>query len=110
MNDAAPTAATLTDDLRAAVAGLAHARRALGDGDFEEVGELWGCLDRCARRLSALDDAERLQVQPTMLALLDELERTMAAFDAERRDLAERFRSARRSMMAGAAYRQAKAR
>jgi len=45
-----------------------------------------------------------------MLALLDELQQTIAAFDAERHHLGNQLKSAHRNMAAGAAYRQAKAR
>ena len=101
------TPPTLIDDLQAAIAGLAAARRALASEDFDGADELWHHLDRCAYALTALQGEDRDRMKPTMLALLDELERTIAAFGAEHRDLGDRLRSASRSLAAGAAYRQA---
>ncbi len=89
---------------------LEHARRTLGDSDILEADELWSRLDRCARRLSGVDSDERDAIKPIMLAVLDELEQTIAAFGAEHRHLAEKLKSRSRSLAAGAAYHQAKVR
>ena len=107
MTGGAPTASALIDDLKAAIAGLAAARQSLARGDLDMAGELWPRLDRCARGVAALRGDDRERVRPIMLALLDELERTIAAFGAEHRDLGDRLRSAGRSLAAEAAYRQA---
>ncbi|MEM7042738.1 MAG: hypothetical protein AAF543_08000 [Pseudomonadota bacterium] len=98
---------TLTDDLKAAIVGLAHARQALAAGDLDMADELWRGLDRCAYGLAAIDGDDRERMRPVLLALLEELERTVAVFGAEHRDLGDRLRSASRSLAAGAAYRQA---
>lgn len=97
----------LIDELRAILTALEHARRALGKDSLAETDELWPRLDRCARDLATLDRDERDGIKPLMLALSDELERTIAAFGAEHRNLGDKLKSASRNMAAGAAYRQA---
>lgn len=96
----------LIEELKAVIAGLEHARRTLHKDDPVEASELWLRLERCAGRLAMLDRQERDGVKPTLLALLDELERTIATFGAEHRHLGDKLKSANRSMAAGAAYRQ----
>lgn len=110
MTDDARPASSLIDELRAVLAGLEHARRALNQGELAEADEFWPRLDSCARRLSALDRQERDGIQPAMLALLDELQRTIVAFGAEHRQLGDRLHSANRNMVAGSAYHQARSR
>lgn len=100
----------LIDEFQAILAALEHARRALDKGDLAETEELWPRLDRCARRLATLDHDERAGTKPVMLALLDELQRTIEAFGEEHRHLGDKLKSASRSMAAGAAYRQANGR
>ena len=58
----------------------------------------------------ALERVDRDTIKPTMLALLDELERTIVTFADEHRHLGDKLRSTSQSMAAGAAYRQAKTR
>ncbi len=101
------SAPLVISELRAILASLEHARRALGQGDLSETEGLWPRLDKCARRLVELDHDEREDIKPVMLALLDELERTIGAFGAERRHLGDKLKSASRNMAAGVAYRQA---
>lgn len=100
----------LIDELRAILVALEHARRTLGQRVVLEADDLWPRLERCARRLSSLDLDERDGIKPTMLALLDELEKTISAFGEERRHLADKLKSRSRSLAAGAAYHQAKVR
>ena len=111
MTDAARPSSPLIDELRAILAGLEHARRALGQGQLVEAEEFWPRLESCARRLAALDRQERDGgLQPVMLALMDELQRTIMAFTTEHRRLGDRLRSTSRSMAAGTAYHQARPR
>lgn len=100
----------MSGECQAVLAALEHARRTLGKGDLSETEELWPRLDRCARRLATLEPDERDGIKPVMLALLDELQRTIEAFGDEHRHLGEKLKSASRSMAAGAAYRQANGR
>ncbi len=110
MTDTPRSTPPLIDELRAILAALEHARRALANGDLSKIDELWLRLDNCARRLAVLDREGRDGVKPVMLALLDELERTIESFGAERQNLVDKLKSTSRSMAAGAAYLQAKAR
>ena len=110
MTDAPRPALSVINELRAILASLEHARRALGNDNLSEIDELWPRLDRCARRLAMLDRDDRDGIKPVILALLDELEQTMEVFGAEHRHLGNKLKSASRSMAAGAAYRQAKVR
>ncbi|MGI9510669.1 MAG: hypothetical protein ACR2QJ_15125 [Geminicoccaceae bacterium] len=103
-----PTA--LIDELRAALIGLEHARRALGKGDGIPADDLWPRLERCARRFEELERGDRDAIKPVMLALLDELERSIAIFGAEHRKLGDKLRSTSQNMAAGVAYRQTKSR
>lgn len=100
----------LIDDLRAVIVGLEHARRALVEGDISAAEDFWPRLERCAERLNGLERGDRDGVKAAMLALLDELERSIAIFGAEHRHLGDKLRSASQSLAAGAAYRQAKTR
>lgn len=99
-------APSVKDELRAIIAGLEHARRSLARDDLQEADELWPRLERCAREIATLDHTARKGLRPVMLALLDELERTIAAFGTKHGDLERKLRSASRSLAAGAAYRQ----
>lgn|GEM_PF-4553777 len=101
---------SLIDELRAVLSSVEHARRTLGGDSLSETNELWPRLEKCALRVSELGRDERDRMRPVMLALLDELQQTIAAFDAERHHLGNQLKSAHRNMAAGAAYRQAKAR
>lgn len=94
----------LVDELQAIVTGLRHARRTLDDGKLAEMGEFSLRLEQCASRISSLSPNERDDISPVLLALLDELERTFAAFDKESRDLGDKLRSANRRIAADAAY------
>lgn len=107
MTDTSGPASSLADELRAALAGLEHARRRLGDGDLVGAEALWSRLEACAHQVDVLDRDAREAVGPLLLALVDELERTIATFDAEHRDLGARLRSTSRSLVADTAYRQA---
>lgn len=100
---------SLHEELQAIITGLKLARRSLGNESLVETDEFWLRIEQCACRVAELDHLERDGVWPVMLALLDELERTVAAFDAEHRQLGVKLRSADRRMAAGAAYRKAEA-
>ncbi|MDH3659376.1 MAG: hypothetical protein OEU92_04985 [Alphaproteobacteria bacterium] len=110
MTNAARPSPPLIDELKAILAGVEHARRALAQGQLVEADEFWPRLESCARRLAALDRQERDGIKPVMLALMDELQRTIMAFTTEHHQLGDRLRSTSRSMAAGTAYRQAKIR
>jgi hypothetical protein len=97
----------LLDELKAIITGLEHARHALDDDRLSETEGLWMRLEQCAGCIAKLDRAERDDVLPMMTAVLDELERTMAAFHAEHRHLGAEVQSARRRAVAGTAYRKA---
>lgn len=97
---------SLIDELKAVLAGLEHARRALREDGLPETDGLWPRLERCASRLKTLDGQECHDIRPILLALLDELERTIATFGVEHRHLRDKLKSTRRSMAADAAYRQ----
>lgn len=107
MTQSCDPASSLTNELRSVLSSLQHARRRLEDGDIVDAEALQRLLESCAHRVDALDRSERDVTKPLMLALLDELERTIAAFGAEHRDLGSRLRSASRSIAADSAYRQA---
>lgn len=107
MTDACTPPSHLIDELRAVLASLEHARRRLGDGDIMDAEALRCRLEDCAHRIDALDRSGREAARPLMLALMDELARTIAAFGTEHRDLGDRLRSASRSLTADTAYRQA---
>ncbi len=98
---------SLADELKSIITGLEHARSALGDDRLKEAESLWQRLEQCADRIAKIDRAERDDVMPMMTAVLDELERTMAAFHAEHRHLRAEFQSVHRRAAAGAAYRKA---
>jgi hypothetical protein len=108
MSDGVTLETPLIDDLQAALAGLEHARRVLDRDDLSDLETLWPRLERCATRIAALDQQGQVEAQPIMLALLDEVERTIAAFGVEHGHLADRLKSASLGLAAGAAYRQAK--
>ena len=110
MTETALSASSLNEELKAVLAGLEHARRALDQGDLVDADALWPRLERCAQRVAALDPAERESVKPLMLALFDELERTIVVFGEERRQLGDRLRAANRNLAAGLAYRQSETR
>jgi hypothetical protein len=97
----------VTEELKAIINGLEHARNALGDDRLKEAESLWPRLEQCAGRIARLDRAERDDVLPMMTAVLDELERTTAVFHAEHRHLGAEFQSANRRAAAGAAYSKA---
>ena len=101
---------SLSEELQTVLVGLGHARQMLGKNKLSEMDELWQRLEKCAHRLAKLDHEERDRVRPAMLSLLDELQKTITAFDAERRDLGDKLEATHRNMAAEAAYRQAKAR
>lgn len=110
MTDIDRPASQLVDDLDAVLAGLGKARRALAKGEISDSDHLWQQLERCALRMETIDHGERAAVKPMMLALLDELEQTIAVFGSEHRQIGEKLRSASKSLTAGAAYRQANSR
>jgi len=100
----------LADALRAVICSLEHERSKLEQGNPARTDGLWRHLETCAKQIAALDREESDRMKPVLLTLLDELQRTMTAFDAEHRHIAEKLRSAHRNMAAGAAYQQAKSR
>jgi hypothetical protein len=108
MNGAVPQASSLNDELQAVLTGLQRARQALDQDAFAETADLWPRLERCTRLLAPLDRNQRTMIRPALLALLDELQRTIAAFGTEHRLLGDRLRAASRSLAADAAYRRAK--
>lgn len=95
------------EDLKAILTGLGHARSALADGDLAAMNELCRRLEDLAGRLGAAGEEGQERLRPLMLALLDEVERTIDAFASEHRDLRDQLRSAARNMAADAAYRKA---
>ena len=106
----APSAGPLIDELQAILGGLRQARRLLGEDSLPDSSDLWQRIETCSNRLAKLERDERNRIKPTILALLDEVQQSIAAFEAERRDLAERLKSTHRNKAAEAAYRQADAR
>ena len=106
----APSASQLIDELQAILGGLRHARRMLGEDSLSDSSDLWQRIETCSTRLSKLKGGERDQIKPTILALLDEVQQSISAFEAERHDLADRLKSTHRNKAAGAAYRQAESR
>ena len=100
----------LIDELKAMISGLEHARLSLNQGDIGKQDELWHRLDQCTLKIRTLDGVERDRLKPVMLALMDELGRTIETFTRERSALGEQLKSTSRNVAAGAAYRQAKVR
>ncbi|MEZ5930488.1 MAG: hypothetical protein R3F54_00765 [Alphaproteobacteria bacterium] len=107
MNSVAPTASTLRDELLAVLTGLRHARQALDREALAQTADLWPRLERCARLVARLDRAQRSAIRPVLLTVLDELQRTIAAYGAEHRELRDKLKSASRNLAADAAYRRA---
>lgn len=105
-----PSASLLIDELQAILGGLRQARRMLGKDSLPDSSDLWQRIETCANRLSRLEREERDPIKPTILALLDEVQQSISAFEAERCDLAERLKSTHRNKAADTAYRQAEAR
>jgi hypothetical protein len=101
-------AAALADDLRAALAALDRARRALAANELNRLDEVWPVLERSASRIAELDPARRAELEPFLLALLDDVERTIEAFGAELRAVRDRIELAGRNRAAGEAYRRAR--
>lgn len=101
---------SLIDELQAITVGIGHARHLLGKDKYSETNDLWQRLETCACDLAKLDRNERDKLRPVLLTLLDELQKTISAFDAEHQDLGNKLKSTHRNMAAGAAYRQARAR
>jgi hypothetical protein len=95
------------DELQAIVTGLRHARHALGRGSLVETADLWPRLERSARLVAGLDRSQRSAIRPLLLAVLDELGRTVSAFGREQSQLRDRLKAASRSLAADAAYRRA---
>lgn len=108
--DAGGQYVSLGEELRATLACLAHARQALRQDGLEHLDDFWPRIERCAERIAELGLEERRGLQPMLLALLDEVEVTIAAFAADFRQLREILRSTHRSQAAGAAYRQIRTR
>lgn len=106
----APSASPLIDELHGILCGLRQARSMLGEDSLVDLSDLWQRIETCAHRLSKLERDERDLIKPTILALLDEVQQSIAAYDAERRDIADKLKSTHRNKAADAAYRQAEAR
>ena len=100
----------LADELRAVICGLVDERSKVSQENPEQNDGLWRRIETCAQHIAGLSSQEREEMKPMLLALLDELHRTIAVFDIEHRHIAEKLRSSHRNMAADAAYQQANTR
>lgn len=88
------------------LACLAHARRALHGDDIEALDEIFSRIEGSAQRIEALDVAERQQMQPAFLVLLDEVARTINAFQLEQERVRAQLLSVNQGRAADVAYRR----
>lgn len=108
MQDDAPASGSLQDEAKAVLACLAHARQALKDDKLEPLDEIGLRIERYAQRIACLRPADRQGMQPLLLALLDDVDRTIEVYREELTRARTDLTSAYRGRAAGAAYRQVK--
>ena len=93
--------------MQAIVARLGHAREILNQANSDPFEEVRAWTEAYREELSDLSAAECQRLQPTLLALFDELGRTIIAYQTELRRLRTDLTSAHQGQAADAAYRQA---
>lgn len=99
----------LAPEIDGAIAELARARRAIHDDDFPILDGLWQHLERITARLAEVGlDHQPRELRLSLLALIDELERTLEVFRTEHAALRDQLSLASRNLAAGAAYLRAR--
>ncbi|MGI9436940.1 MAG: hypothetical protein ACR2Q4_19270 [Geminicoccaceae bacterium] len=106
IDDADPPKPSLSDEIDAILACLAHARQALGTDDIANLNDVWPRIARCAEKIQAMPADERQRMQLMLLTLHDDLDRTIRAFRGEQQQVRDQLMSANQSRTADAAYRQ----
>lgn len=97
---------SLDSELEALIAELRRARQGLDRGGNPEIGGLLPRLKQVTTCLNDRQSGSNAGKPALLLALADELKRTIGAFSIMRDDLREELQTASRNMMAGAAYRR----
>lgn len=87
-------------------ARLRHARRSLGQDEDEFIQETCARMDHCAGQIAQLSGNVRARMQPSLLAVLDEVDQTMKAFGDELARKRQELASGNQGRAAGAAYRR----
>lgn len=107
-NDSEAADRTLREELKAISARLAHTRQVLQQGEAECLAEVGPRIEACARQIMDLPMTNRQLVQPLLLAVLDEVDRTIDIYQKELDRMRTDLTSAHQGRTAGAAYRQAR--
>lgn len=97
---------SLEAEMKAVLARLVHAREAQSRDKAEHLDDVGQHIQALARRIADLSPVERQGVRPLLLALLDEVERTIEVFQEGMAGMRQDLTSAHQSRTAGAAYRQ----
>jgi hypothetical protein len=103
-DDAAEQA--LRDEMATVLVRLTQARRMLGQEEAWEADDLNRELQAVAGRIAGFSPIERRRMQPSLLALLDDVERTIAVFEEGLAGMRRDLSAANQGRTAGAAYRR----
>lgn len=98
---------SLRDRMQATLVRLGHARAILNQSSSDSLEDVCAWTEAFAEELSDLSPSDCQRLQPLLLAILDELGRTISIYQSELGRLRADLTSARQGQAAGAAYRQA---
>ncbi len=98
----------LREEIKAISAHLAHTRQVLHQSETECLAEVGPRIEACAKQIRDLPMTARRPMQPLLLAILEEVDRTIDIYQAELEHLRAELTSAHQGRTANAAYRQAR--
>lgn len=95
---------TLRDEIETILARLAHSRQQVGQDNVGFSDDMSPKIEACALCIANLSPVDRRQMQPLLLAFLDEVDRTVQVFQDELAHTRNELTTAQRSRIVGAAY------
>lgn len=93
-------------EIEAVIARLRHARTIISRDEDLHIEEICAQIERCAEQIAALSKSDCLGIQTLLVAMHDEVDRTMAAFNDILKQGRRQLTATSQSRAAGAAYRQ----
>ena len=105
MGDDMDTLAIIERDIRSVLALLARSRQLTEQDEAFSLEGLVARIEALSQQIHTLAPPHRQQLQPLLMALLDELNRTVTVFEGDLKSTGDKLASVRQSRAAGAAYR-----